>query len=37
MSKQANRYQPTTRQALRVAITARELSAEVTRYQRNAR
>lgn len=34
MSKQAQRYQPTTRQAVRTAITMRELAAEAQRYTR---
>jgi len=35
MSKQAQRYQPTKRRAVRVAITAREFAADVARYQRS--
>jgi hypothetical protein len=35
MSKQAQRYQPTKRQAVRVALTSRELATEVARYQRS--
>lgn len=34
MSKQAQRFQPTKRQAVRVALTAREYAAEL-RYARN--
>lgn len=34
MSKQAQRFQPTKRHAIRASITARELAAEVTRYHR---
>ena len=35
MSKQAQRFQPTKRSAVRVALNARELAAEVSRYQRS--
>lgn len=34
MSKQAQRFQPTKRHAIRVALNSRELAAEVSRYQR---
>ncbi len=36
MSKQASRFQPTKRHAIRSSLTAREMAAEVTRYQRRA-
>ncbi|MBB3752585.1 hypothetical protein FHT44_005097 [Mycolicibacterium sp. BK634] len=37
MSKQAKRFRPAKPRFMRDAITAREFSAEVTRYTRNAR
>lgn len=34
MSQQAKRYRPTTRQAMRVELSAREYAREVNRYLR---
>lgn len=34
MSKQAQRYQPTKRAAIRVALATREHAAEMSRYRR---